>query len=619
MTNSALQHGNPFLDQATNFMPLSTTGMLRHAEFFAVSLDIIRAAYTRMAAYFLGDIEIVGDVNDEEVKKQKQFFVNDFGMWSFLLTSGLSTLIYGNCYASVLAPITRILYCRNPKCKTSYSIDKLSQGKPGVVSFHSDGFKAKCPACGRDGYMDDHDVINRNKTPTWRVWNPHDIYVSDYDSWTDRAIHYDWVIPTDARQDVKSGRPGILSSAPRAVLKAAIETGVMRFNTDYIHHWGDTPIPGIRSRGVHIPRSITSYRRMFLLQNINRQNEVITTNFITPFRVISPAPGGNDPMGGDTLRSAALGGNIRSNVMNMVDIHKRDSAAWHFSPIALQYQAFGADANSLVPTELSEQVTDAALNGIGMPVEFYRASMTVEQAPLGIRLFERFNAPFVHGLNSVCEFASKRVAQIRAHEPSTVRVVTPKIADDLEIKRILYELAMSGKGSWEDFFQLINRNYGDTVRRIMQENKLFAQEQSKFERDMEDLSLAGEIAKQPSPGEVRMQQEQEAQQQQQGGQPQQGQPQQGQPAEGGGPPPTAQMEIPPANRPYDAVELDERSQAEAKQLALADESSRRRRLDEIRKANPQYHKLVTSNLEQLRSKGRAMGQQAGLQQLVQGQ
>lgn len=603
---------------ATQFMPLSTTGMLRHAEFFAVSLDIVRAAFTRMAAYFLSDIEVVGDLTDEEVKKQKNFFVNEFGMWPFLLEAGISTLVYGNCYASVLAQINRILHCTNPRCKTAYSIDRLSQGKPNIVSFSSGGFKTKCPACGRDGYMDHDDQINRNKPPVWKVWNPHDIYVSDYDGWTDAAIHYDWNIPTDVRQDVKSGRPGILSNAPIAVLKAAAETGCLRFSNEYIHHWIDTPIPGIRSRGVGIPRAITSYRRMFLMQNINRQNEVITTNFITPFRVISPATTGNDPEGGDLIRSTTLSPVIHRNVMSMIDVHKRDSAAWHFSPTPLQYQAFGADANSLVPVELSEQVTDAALNGIGMPVEFYRASMTAEQAPLGIRLFERFNAPFVHGLNSLCEFTSKRVAQIRSHEPSVLRVVTPRIADDMEMKRILYELAQSGKGSWEDFMQLINRNYGDTVRRVMQENKLFAQEQAKFEREMEDLSLSGEISKQPSPGEIRLQQEQQAQEQQQGGgQPQgQGQ-QQGQaPVEGGGPPPTEQMQIPAANRPYDAVELDEMSQSEAKQLSLSDESSRRRRLDEIRKTNPQYHKLVTSNLEQLRAKGRSLGQQAGLQQLM---
>lgn len=597
------QFGNPFIDAASTFMPASVTGMYRHAEFLTVCLDPVRAAFNKMAAYFLGDVKISGEMGDDERDRQKKFYVDDFGIWPAALTAGLSTLIYGNAFLSVLAPIKRFLGC--PKCGGWWGVERMAR-RPGDVVFMDGKFQASCPACPYSGAFEHDDQVDKQSTPVWRVWNPHDIDVVDFNGWYGQAAAYEWVVPPDVRADVKGGQPAILSTAPIGVIEAAATTGRFRFNPDQIYHWCDVPIPGLRTRGVGIPRTITSYRRMLLLQLLYRQYEVLTTSFVSPFRVVSPAPAvAGDRELGDIIRSSVLS-NSGSMFFNMLDVHRKDPAAWHYSPTALQYQAFGADANQLVPVDIMQEIKQTALTGIGAPVELWQGTLAAEQVPFGIRMYERGEAPFVHGLNGALAFMSQRVCRIRAYQPGRLELVPPRLADDMESKQILFQLAASGRGPWDDFTRASGLGpYKDMVAKRFEEQRTELVEQEKFQRDQQTMAIGAQASTPPAPGQAPP-----GGQAQGGGQAAAGQPQQ-----------APLPDIPSKNAPIAADELDERAQAEASSLVNADDGQRAQRLLQLRNANDTYHRLVLQHLQQLRSQQRSQGQrmiQAAQQQQQQG-
>jgi len=608
------QFGNPFIDAASAFMPLSTPATLRHAEFLAVSLDVIRAAYTRMAAYFCTDIEIIGDMDDEAREDHKSFLINKFGLWDFCMSAGVCNLVYGSAYCSILPNIRRMLEC--PNCPTIHGIKDLFGVGTGVT-FGNKKFSATCRACGYRGSMTHHDYVDRESVPTPHVWNPHDIIPFGFDGWHNKIRSFIWNIPSDVCQDVKSVDSFILSSAPVGVLEAATTTARYQFAEGQVHHWVDLPLSGIRSRGVGVPRSITSYRTMFQLQMMRRQNEVVINYHTTPFRVVSPAPAGTNQDVGDVVRNIN-GPEMANAFRNMLSEHRRDPGAWHFSMHPMQYQAFGADAKQLIPTDIMDYTTDQALNGIGMPVEIYKASLTTEQAPVGVRLFERFNSSFFHGLNSLLSYTSGRLNRLRRVTPCTAQLVPPRLADDLELRQILFNLAQSGQGSYDDFLRTIGKTYPEVMRKRFEEQKSTAKAQAEFERESQSLSVTSQVAAAAPAAD------QQAQQQQGG----QGQPQQGQPQGGGAPPSGGDLAqqglpaapaIPPSGTSYDIVQLGEMAQAEAGYCLMLPQSDRVRRLGDIRKANQTYHQLVVQSIEEIRSRGESVGREQGVQAVLQGQ
>lgn len=619
--------GNPFVDAASAAMPLSTGAMLRHAEYFAVSQEMLRAAFVRMVAYFLTKIKIDGEMGDDERDVRKRVLEDEFGMFTFLLLYGLSGLAYGNAYASVITPFRRFLKC--PRCGVEYSAKVVGERNNGKLSWDAQGMSARCPACRRQvtygrkpPYLIDR--VDRETLPRWRVWNPHDLEPAEWDEWTGRPLYYDWTLPGDYKSDIRSGRIGAVVNAPVEVLDAAVGTGRFRFADGYVCHWTDATLPGLRTRGTGVPRAITNYRGLYLNQAYRRGNEVLAMHHVTPFRNVSPtAAGGGGGEGSDVIRSMNLGFG-RAQFQQMLDVHRRDPDAWHFSPYPLQYQALGADARQLTPRDLLDQSEAAVLNGIGMPVELYRASLATTASPFSIRLFERYGAPLFHGLSEAARFVSSRLCLSRAWQPFVARLVPPTLADDVERKQILFNLAQQQKLPWSDVTaELLDISYDEATKKRYEEQRTEAESQAEFQRDIQNLGVSAQVQAAPGPGQP---QDPNAQAQGQGqgqpaggggGQPQPGQPPAGGPGGATGGPP----QIPPVNQAIAATDLYGAAQAEAQYLAdpTMAQTDRERRLTVIRQANPLYHKLVRQTLDELRSKARSAGQAQGMQQVLSGQ
>jgi hypothetical protein len=387
-------------------------------------------------------------------------------------------------------------------------------------------------------------------------------------------------------------------------------------------------LAGVRSRWLGIPRAIVNFRTLYYIQILRRFSEALAAGHIAPLRLLSPVAGGRDGEAGDMIRNAALT-NVQGRIMNIVAQHMRDPGGWHFSPVPLQYQSLGADGRALTPRDLLDQGYDTLLNGVGTPTELYRMTLQTQAAPVGLRLFRMFNAPFFDGLNRVTSFVVDKCVLYNRWEAVRGRLAEPDLVDSLENQNIRMQMAQAGWISRSDAMKVVGADFTEQTRKRYAEQLIEAQEQAKAEETQKNMGLSVQLSQMGDPANTLQQQQQAAQEQQgqgqgqgQGGggggapQGQGGQPADGQQAQGGlG---DIWSLIPPPHQPIDPVELQQRAQSVAQALLDPNvtQTQRTSALNQIRKQHETFHGAVRMAMQNIRSQARSVGQEMAMPQVL---
>lgn len=602
---------DPFADLASRAMPLSVPAMYRHAEFIAVSNETLRSAFNRVAAYFVTDVVVEGELGSDEKEHQRDYLIEQARVVEFLVETGLSFLVYGNAYTSVFMPFVRYLAC--PGCQSQYAYSEFSTQDKYAFRWRR-GFHGRCPACDYTGdFGKPVDVPDESRPVILHSWNPHDIRVVPGPFGRPLAFH--WVIPQEVRSRILQGENKlILGETPWEVVRAVLDDKNLQYKPDLIHHWREPALSGLRFDGVGVPRAIVNYRQVYHAQILRRMNEALALGHVVPMRVISPGQSsGRSPEEGDILKTSYLG-DLRSRVTQMIANHRADPSSVHFSPVPLQMQSLGADARQLIPADVLNQSLETLLNGCDMPVEFYRASMATTNAPVGLRLINQMWAPFVGGLNSVLGFIGRRTQRLLGWEKAKHSLKPVTVVDAIERIQILVQMAQAGLLSRSSALEVVDRDFVEELRRKNEEQLTETVEQAKFQKKVDTFAFGQQLAEaMPQPGAPPVQ----------AGQPgtdpamaSQGAPAGGAPPQPGAPvDPTAQLQqlVPQGNQKMDPTELVGRAQAMADQLLSLPESQRYGILQNIKEMNPVFHALTKSKMEERRSSARSQGQQMVLQ------
>ncbi len=611
---------DPFADIASVTMPASVPAMLRHAEFFSVAQETLRAAYNRVSAYFLTDVKVIGDLGDDEKDKHLDYLHNDLSIHEFLHISAVDYLTYGASYTSVFKPFVRYIVCPRSGCGVSYRLAEFNS-RPEYAYSWGDGIRGRCPACKYSGVFADKtrrpvDIEDESKPLHLHRWNPHDMRINWVEA-TRRAAAFDWMIPGDVRTEIRTGtNKAAIEETPWEWIVASLNDENVRFKADQLHYWSDPALAGLRFRGVGVPRAIINYRLLFYIQVLRRMNEALALGHVVPFRVISPSnvPGGGDPTGvGNVLKLSNLG-DMKSRVMAMYALHRKDPNSVHYSPVPLQMQALGADARQLIPNDIMNQGLETLLNGIDCPTDFYRLSMTTQAAPVALRLMDRLWSPFNAGRNRLLSFVGKRAQYLKRWEKARYELEPVDVVDSVENATLIQQMVQAGTVSRTTGLNQIKKDFKEETRQKIRDMQIENEIQSEAQTEQDTFAFGQQLAQAtptaPQPGQL-------------------GQPAGpgGAPAGPGGQPPTGgaapdagqaagvppgqdplQSLLPQPGQPVTPEEWLGRAQAAAKFLLTVPEGQRFGRLKEIKDVNPLFHGLVKGQLEQMRSKARSQGQ-----------
>ncbi len=417
--------GSPFADMASLVMPHSHVEAMRWCEAITYGNGELREGMERVLAYFITEIT-VSDCSDAE-KKRYEKFLKEIGIKEILAEAGLNYLIYGNAFLSVIPPFRRNLVCT--KCSSEISIKEATSNSKVNFKFEAFRFNGTCTRCKHRGPMRVKDRKGESKEITVKIWDPNTIEVR-HDMHSNRC-EYLWKIPDDYRMQVMRGNRLHVENADVDVLKAMREAKYFEFERDSFFHLKEKTPAGIKMRGWGISRLISNFRQAWHVQVLKRYNEAIALDFIMPFRVISPPPatGAGGDITSPTLTGS--GARFRQEMNKILAIRRRDPAAIHVSPYALNYQALGGEARQLAPKDLLDSAQEILLNNFGIPYELFKGTLQLQAAPVALRVFESHWSHLVHALNRILRFLARRIHETLGWELVTKELDRVSIADDI--------------------------------------------------------------------------------------------------------------------------------------------------------------------------------------------
>ena len=601
---------DPFNDLSTTQMPTTMKSALWWSEYIWTVMGTYRMAMERIVSYFITDLELGGDASDEEKVKYKDFLHQQLDILSFLGLMMRDRLCYGNAFASVIVPFRRFLQC--PKTGDLYPLKVVYNN----FNFDFTGdfeFVATCP---KTGWRGPWQVVDKPREEAdhliMKRWSPHEIEIL-HDPYTDE-VSFLWRIPEYYKRMLRDGNLYHLERASRQVLEAVKHDLLFRFNPDTVFHMKEPTLAGIRNMGWGLPRSLINYRQIWYVQVLRRYNEAIALDYVIPFRLITPAAAGSGSSVGGVMTqdpmSVYSAGDFRSQVKNMVNRRRKDPASWQILPFPVNYQMLGGDANQLAPTELITQGFETLLNETGTPVEFYQGSLSVQAAPIALRLFESTHRQLVADANAFLQWTVNSISRIMSWELVDASLKRVTIADDMQKQMSALQLMMGQQLSGTSGLAAIGYDWETEQKRIADEARKQQELQARQQEEMEQAGFAAEIAKGMNP----------AMPQGQGGQAPMQDPNAAQAGAGNPMGPDAQSAMGAGNTPVSSYiqsmgpnvpvtpnDLQAAAEQLANELLGIPEGQKDSQLRELKQFNPTLHAIVRQKMDEIRRSARMQG------------
>jgi hypothetical protein len=487
---------DPFADYASLHIPGTVPDVLRWCEGLVLANGTYRTALDKVAAYFVTELNLKGErIGGDEKKKYKTFAENQLGIYPFVKVVTLDVLTYGNAFVSVLQLVRRSISCK--KCGAEYPLLRAAEDPRMQVSFGRDGkFKATC----RCGYKGEFTRVDRDGDREEDIrlhrWNPHEIQLVH--SVLPGETRYIWKIPQYVRRpliDPKVDRFFSLANTPWPVVECALANDDLRFEPGYVFHLKEDTLAGVVNLGWGIPRTLTNFRPAWYAQVLHRQNEAIGLDYVVPLRVVTPEPraGAGQTLASDPLFGAdmsALDGQLRA----MVDGRRHDPTAWYTFPFPLRYQLMGGEANQLVPKDLIDQAHDTLLNAVGVPVDFYRGTLTTQNTPTGLRLFESSWGYLIWQSARLLQFVFDRVGRIMGWDPVEAGLKKPSHADDINRQMAKLQLAAQRQISQGTGLDAIGLDHDEEQDRMVDEEEATARRAKDLQERLELTDVGDQMA-----------------------------------------------------------------------------------------------------------------------------
>ena len=563
---------NPFFDIASEYVPEEITEIFEWCEFLYMTMTGYKAAVSRLVSYFLTEVVLEGS-SDSERQEYNELLNKDMRILTQLGEIGENFQVYGNVFITVSFPFTRWFTC--PNCRTAIVDEKIDYKYE--VKNHT--FNGVCPKCNQDVVYQPHDekILDRKKVKL-KPWNPKEIKQRCH-PYTDHTEYY-WEIPSDIVKHVEDNEHFYIADLPLSVLEA-ISDGrsngkkpTFLFNEDAIFHMKEPSLAGVQIKGWGIPPMLPNFKLAYYIQILRRYDEAIAMDFIMPFRILYPETGGNGRMN-DAIVNMNLG-DMKAQMANMIAQRRKDPTTIHAMPSPIGYQMVGGEGKALAPKETLELASNDLLNSIGIPVELYKGTLTLQSAPVALRLFEQTQSHMVDGFNELLEWSTKKITRYFHWGDMTAGLRSVTLADDLERKALALQGAAGMDISKGTAYRPLGFNYLEEQKAILEEQEAIRklQEQNQAEMESQQAALQGA-----------MEQQQGEEAPQQAGGDQAG-------AEGSRNP----------------TELQAEAEAKAQELLFnVPEGMRRGQIADIRASNPMLADLVVQEMARIRGDMRSEG------------
>jgi hypothetical protein len=594
------QFEDPFIVPSNTFVPQNLDTALDFSLMLYYMNATYRRASIRTAAHFVTDLDITsasgekGGASKEEKAQHYDYLMNQVDLMGHLMTMGQEFAALGNSFWRMHYPFKRWLVDDRSGKTALYALnvfDGHSKYHYKEVMYEVPDPKGSGPLSERKKiklpFQDRADLTEYGKSKIRPVpLDPKRIFILA--SHISKECQYVYEFEEWYVQEVKEGLLHQVNSTPLAMLKAISQDQSFLFEEDQIFHFKAPTVSGVNAKGWGIPETLLNYRELHQVQVYRKIDEQIGMDFMVPFRVFSPSLSGSQVT--DAMMQQHLG-MWSDKIGKMIQQRRADPLAMHAFPFPIEYNEFGANGRNLVPKDLIQYQNESMLDAMGYPAELYKGSLTIQQVPTALRLFESSFNFMPRGFNRFCQWVSNKILSYLGQPLIEVSLQKPRMADDLEARHVYLQLAAGGEISRAKAYAPFGvkdpmAEVQERLEEDMQLEEMRADLQESFERKQQMGSVGDQI-------DAQQQAAAEQQAAQQGG---------GAPAPGGAP------VAPPVNP--NASVLDVMGQAEQmamQALQIPSDGERTKFMQQIKASNPTLHSAMKQKMEEMRSQGASQG------------
>ena len=595
---------SPYLDYTGTSVPRNFGDLIDWSEFAYLTSDI-RELFRRLFSYFLTPVLIDSLDTDQQTVDStdqdnwKRVLEKQLGWHAFLHAIFEDIGAYGNCFWSVIAKHERFLQCNN--CGRWMHLTEFAKLPGSDFAYRGGQFVGRCQSMRCRG--DNRGVAPMRvedfrkpqaKNLIFKRWPVREMSMHHYQYTGENE--YFWTPPSSYKREIEQGEIKSLADAPLAVLKAIRQKKSYQFKPDRCMHVKEHSLSGIQNRGWGLPRSIYLLRPSWTLQMIRKQIQALAQDYVVPMRLVHPA-NQSTPVGGGMMVNPNIDVPIEQFTRQFSQtraVHRRDPTSMHAFPYPVEYQLLGGEANQLFPETVLQNAKKDLLDAGGFPVEIYEATLSLQAAPVALRLFESVHRAIPWMANQCIQFACDRISELTAMEPIDASHEPVTVTDDLEQVALKLQLGTSGMISQESAFRPLRLDPATEEKRKMQEQIMAMENQRELQERVQKLDTTSQMFTQPA-----MQDPNAAA----AG---------GDPAAGGAPaPPGAGLVLPSQGYqpPTDALGMDQAATQLAQQLSMMDHMTVQNELRVMRDRHPTFHAIVMQRLEQTRNQQGTMARQ----------
>lgn len=491
-----MKFDNPFLLPSSQYYPTTLSEAFQFCKFLYHSVPVYRQVTQRTVRYFITDFEFPDGGSAEEKSKMRDYLTYGLRLPAAMAEIGDEWGCYGNAFVYLYYPFNRFLVDRRGSLTQFHNLDMFA-GMEEKMKFNTSDLTYTVPDPNNnfatsvtlpfiDVATKQKNGITINKVAPEYMRIQHNSI-----SGKSRYIRkFDNII----KNNVKNGTYFVdINNTPKAQLEAIIKDQDFAFYEDEIFHFKAPVVSGFSYQNWGLPEPIANYRQIYQIFILQKIDETVALDYMLPFRIFSAVPGGD---GGDIFNSTSME-QWSTEIKKIIDARRKDKFAMHSFPFPVNYQEFGASGKQLAPKDLLEFQINNLLNCCGYPEELFKCSLTVQQLPTALRLFQQ-SFWFIHdNFNNLTKWVVRKIQNYLEESPMEINLQLPKLADNLELLQQKLQLGMNG--------ELPRRYY---MREFGVDNPVAAA----VERAQEDLEIQMKQMQQQKAAELRANAEQQLEQ-----------------------------------------------------------------------------------------------------------
>jgi hypothetical protein len=309
---------------------------------------------------------------------------------------------------------------------------------------------------------------------------------------------YEYDLEPEFVERVRQGRRLFVDSTPIDILEACAQSEQQKdtnmhrfvFNEDAVHHMKEPGLAGLRNMHAWgMPPMLPYFKLAYYIQLLRRYDEAIALDFIVPFRILFPQF--NGPQGQDALTTVSMQTFI-SAMQSMIAKKRMNIATYEVAPFPVGYQMVGGEAKQLAPKDNIQEALNELLSAMGFPQELFTGNLTLQAAPVALRLFERQFNVLVDNFNVIIQWMLDRVSAHFRWEPAQGKLSSITLADDIERKGMQLQAAAGMDVSKSTAYKALGLDYIDEQEKLINEQKEIQDLQTKAMLDQQAETENGE-------------------------------------------------------------------------------------------------------------------------------